>query len=290
MFCLENESLKIWIKPKGAELKSITKKSTSQEYMWNADPLFWGKSSPVLFPIVGALKNNEYHYEGNTFELGRHGFARDRQFILESKEENRLTLLLKSDEESLQVYPFEFELRIIYSLEVNNELVVSYDVKNIGSGQMFFSIGAHPAFQVPLDEELAYSDYSLEFSEEENAERWQLNAEGLLTGQTESMGTSLKTLHLRKDLFEKDALVFKGLRSESIELISKNSKRGLKFKFENFPYFGIWAAPKANFICLEPWCGIADSADHNQNLTEKEGIISLSAGHTFLRAWSVQVF
>ncbi|SOE20845.1 Galactose mutarotase [Spirosomataceae bacterium TFI 002] len=290
MFCLENESLKIWIKPKGAELKSITKKNTSQEYVWNADPLFWGKSSPILFPIVGALKNNEYHYNGKTYELGRHGFARDRQFVLESKAENKLCFLLKSDEESLKVYPFDFELRIIYTIEERNELVVSYEVKNVGSKQMYFSIGAHPAFQVPLDEELSYSDYNLVFSEVENAERWHLNAAGLLTGQTELMDATLKTLPLHKDLFEKDALVFKGLKSETIELNSKNSRRGLKFKFKDFPYFGIWSVPKANFVCLEPWCGIADSADHNQNLTEKEGIISLAAGKVFTRGWSVQVF
>jgi galactose mutarotase-like enzyme len=289
MFCLENDHIKIWIKPKGAELKSITNKKTSQEYMWEADPKFWGKCSPVLFPIVGGLKNNEYTYQGKSYEMGRHGFARDRVFTLESKSDDSLTFLLKSDAESLAIYPFQFEFRIKYSI-VDKTLKVAYNVKNTGRGPMYFSLGAHPAFKVPLDEELAYSDYFLHFEKAENGERWLLNNEGLINGNKEVIDTKMEVLPLSKELFKYDALVFKGLMSTSIGLKSSNSSRGLNFRFEGFPYFGIWAAENANFVCLEPWCGIADSTNHNQNLTDKDGIEKLEGDANFDRSWSVEVY
>lgn len=289
MHSLENEVLKIWVKPKGAELKSLTQKKTGTEYIWNADPDFWGKSSPVLFPFVGGLKDDTYSFEGKSYEMGRHGFARDRMFALESKTETSLTFLLKSDADSLAVYPFHFELRLTYTLE-GSTLTVTYEVKNLGSDKMYFSIGAHPAFSVPLDVDAQYKDYSLSFSAKENAERWLLSDEGLLTGETESLGEGLEKLPLSKGLFEKDALVFKGLKSNEIRLQSDEPSPGLAFGFNDFPYFGIWAAPNADFVCLEPWCGIADSVDHNQELTSKEGINTLAASEAFQRSWSVEVF
>ena len=288
MQTLKNKNLSIKINPKGAELTSLFNNENQTEYMWNADPKFWGKSSPVLFPIVGSLKKNRYRFEGQEYTLPRHGFARDREFITEKSEENSVTFLLTHDENTLQVYPFKFEFRIIYSLE-KNALKVTYSIKNIGENTMYFSVGGHPAFAVPLAENTEYNDYYLEFNKTETFKRWGLTPDGLIQIQPSDFLIDTNKLPLTKELFYDDAIVFKNLKSTSVILKSDKTNNQLKFDFEGFPYLGIWAAKDADFVCIEPWCGIADSANHNQELTEKEGIICLNLGENFERSWRVEV-
>ncbi|MEY4539213.1 MAG: hypothetical protein RLZZ306_970 [Bacteroidota bacterium] len=288
MQTLKNENLTIKIKPKGAELISLFNHKTQTEYIWNADPEFWGKSSPVLFPIVGSLKENIYRFEGQEYNLPRHGFARDREFIVEKSDENSVTFLLTYDENTLEVYPFKFEFRLIYYLE-NSTLNVTYSVKNIGNNKMYFSVGGHPAFAVPLAKNTNYNDYYLAFNKTETLKRWGLTPEGLIKTQSFDFLIDTNKLSLTKELFHNDAIVFKNLESKSVTLKSDKINQQLKFDFDGFPYLGIWAAKDANFVCIEPWCGIADSANHNQELTEKEGIIALDLGENFERTWQVTI-
>jgi galactose mutarotase-like enzyme len=288
MQTLKNQNLSIKINPKGAELTSLFNNENQTEYIWNADPTFWGKSSPILFPIVGSLKENRYRFEGQEYTLPRHGFARDREFMIEKSDENSITFLLTHDENTLKVYPFKFEFRLIYTLE-NNTLNVTYFVKNIGENEMYFSVGGHPAFAVPLAENTGYNDYYLQFNKTEIFKRWGLTPEGLIEMQPFDFLINTNKLTLTKELFYEDAIVFKNLKSTSIILKSDKTNQQLKFNFEGFPYLGIWAAKDANFVCIEPWCGIADSANHNQELTEKEGIIGLDLGENFERIWRVEV-
>ncbi|UBM60551.1 aldose 1-epimerase family protein [Marinilongibacter aquaticus] len=288
MVCLENDFLKVWIKPKGAELKSLVNKKNGVDHLWNADPYFWGKASPVLFPIVGALKNDEYVFEGESYSLPRHGFARDMMFSVESKSNEKAVFLLSANAETKTKYPFDFELRLIYTVQ-GNELKLTYEVQNTDSKTMYFSLGGHPAFAVPFEGAGTYPDYSIVFNKAENLSRFLLNKEGLLTGESEEMTLDEGKLHLSKELFYDDALVFKGLQSNVLKIVGKESSPSMKFKFEGFPFFGIWAAKNAPFVCLEPWCGVADNVQHNQELTEKEGIEKLTAGDLFSRAWSVEV-
>lgn len=288
MQILKNKTFTIKINPKGAELFSIFNHENQTEYMWNADPEFWGKSSPVLFPIVGSLKENVYRFEGQEYTLPRHGFARDKEFVVEKLEENNVTFLLTYDENTLKVYPFKFEFRLIYSLE-NNTLKVTYSVKNIGENKMYFSVGGHPAFAVPLAENTEYTDYYLQFNKTETFKRWGLTAEGLIKIQPFDFLIDTNKLSLTKELFYDDAIVLKNLESTSVILKSDKTNHQVKFDFEGFPYLGIWAAKDADFVCIEPWCGIADSANHNQELTEKEGIICLDLGEVFERSWRVTV-
>ena len=288
MQTLKNNQLTVKINPKGAELSSLFNIENQTEYLWNADPTFWGKSSPVLFPIVGALKNDIYRFEGKEYTLPRHGFARDREFIVEKSEENSVTFLLTYDENTLKVYPFKFEFRLIYSLE-NNSLNVTYSVKNVGENKMYFSVGGHPAFAVPLAEDTAYDDYYLEFNKTENFKRWGLTANGLIETQPFDFMKDTSQLNLTKELFYEDAIVFKNLESTSVILKSDKSNRQLKLDFEDFPYIGIWAAKDADFVCIEPWRGIADSTNHDQELTEKEGIEGLDKGDIFEKTWRVTV-
>jgi galactose mutarotase-like enzyme len=288
-YSIENESLLVKIKSKGAELFSIINKHTRMEYMWGADPKFWAKSSPVLFPIVGAMKENKYIYEGKTYSLSRHGFARDEEFKLENQQKDVITLQLSGSPASKAKYPFDFELRITYHLD-ENSINTKYEVKNSGSKEMYFSLGAHPAFKVPLVKELTYEDYYLEFDNRENAGRWPITKEGLIQSSPEPLLNNSSKINLTRGLFAHDALVFKQLRSQSVSLKSDKDEHGLDFFFPDFPYLGIWAQPGADFVCIEPWCGIADSVNHNQELTTKEGIEKLSNNQLWSRTWSIDFF
>ena len=288
MQTLKNQTLTIKINPKGAELVSVFNQENQTEYMWSADAEFWGKSSPVLFPIVGALKDNLYRFEGQEYHLLRHGFAREREFLVENANDESVTFLLMHDEESLKVYPFAFEFRLKYELH-ESRLSVTYSVKNIDNKTMYFSVGGHPAFAVPLSADTNYEDYYLEFNETENFQRWGLVEGGLIATHSTDFLLNTNRLALTKELFYDDAIVFKNLQSTEIILKSHKTTHQLKFDFKGFPYLGIWAAKDADFVCIEPWCGIADSENHTQELTQKEGIIALEADEVFERNWSIEV-
>lgn len=287
MIILENEILRATIAAKGAELQSLINKATGIEYMWGGDANYWGKFSPVLFPIVGGLKNDTYYFNDKAYQLPRHGFARDKTFTAEKKSATEAVFSLAQDEQTLTVYPFAFTLQLRYQLN-ENTLSCTYGVHNPGSSELLFSVGAHPAFAVPLAKDTNYSDYYLQFNVEEKLERWKL--ENGLIASPESLPVTDNTLPLRPSLFYEDAIVLKYIKSNVITLASNKNEHGLHFKFDNFPFFGIWAAKDAPFVCLEPWCGIADSVTHNQQLKEKEGINKLAANAHWQRVWSVECF
>ena len=289
MYSIENDQLKISVAGKGAELKSIYHQQYGLEYLWQSDPAYWAKSSPVLFPVVGQLRNNSYQHKGKTYQLPRHGFAREKEFQVTEQKEDAITFSLNSDPETLAVYPFTFIFTIIYTL-MRDELMVTYQVQNKGEEDLLFSVGGHPAFRVPLAEGTSYNDYTLRFDQEEQAGRWPISKEGLIENTPQPLLQATRELPLTKDLFSKDAVVFKYLRSDSVELTSEKTPHGLSFSFEGFPFLGIWAAPGADFVCIEPWCGIADSVDASGELENKEGINRIEAGETFSVAWKVKFF
>lgn len=286
---LENEHIRIAISEKGAELQSFFDKTSGLEIMWEGDPKVWGKKSPVLFPIVGTLKDNTFFYNNQSYPLTRHGFARDMQFSAQKPNSNTIQLTLFSNADTLKIYPFEFEFSLNYTIE-ENTCYVTYEIKNQGSDPMFFSVGGHPAFKVPLFAGEAYDDYQLLFDTEEDAQRWVISPEGLIENQSVPFLKESSLLPLSKDLFLQDAIVLKNLKSNSVKLISRHNQKGLEFNFAGFPYLGLWAAPGGNFICIEPWCGIADSVNFNQQLSEKEGIVKLAPLESFSRTWSVTTF
>ena len=288
MILLENENIKVAISPKGAELQSIHSKTTDFEYLWKGDPQYWGKFSPVLFPIVGALKDNKYIFGNQEYELPRHGFARDHEFEFEQVSNEEALFTLSQTADTLKVYPFEFKLGLRYQI-AGTKVSCSYEVHNPGLEALLFSVGGHPAFAAPLTAGSVYEDYYLEFNKDESITYHKIE-DNLIADETASLVLDDSKLVLKHELFYNDALVIKELKSDSISLKNKRNQHGLTFNFENFPYFGIWAARDADFICLEPWCGIADGVNHNQQLRDKEGIISLSPGLDWKRSWSVEVF
>lgn len=289
MFTLENQFLRVSISPRGAELCSLINRENNLEYIWQADPLYWPRHSPVLFPIVGALKDNKYFYNGREYVMSRHGFARDREFEPDLQSREELVFLLKSDEKSRLQYPFDFEFRIRYAID-GHRLSVTYMVTNPGGDNLLFSVGGHPAFRVPLEAGLQYEDYHLAFDESETADRWPIEEGGLIGLHTIPLLEGKQPLPVARALFARDALVFKNLQSSSVLLASGKGRHGLRFHFGEFPYLGIWAAPGADFVCIEPWQGIADPVNSSQQLEEKEGIVKLSSSEGFSRQWSVDIF
>jgi galactose mutarotase-like enzyme len=286
---LENDILKVEVLSKGAELQSIFNKTSGIEYLWNGDPAFWAKRSPVLFPIIGNLKKDTYTYQGKSYHLPRHGFARDMDFDVEKQSQKEIVFLLTGNAETKLNYPFDFEFRIRYQLR-GDELSTEYMVSNTGTVILLFSVGGHPAFRLPLAANTSFSDYYLKFEEIENLPRWPISKDGLLLPQPVPVLTESNRLNLSKPLFYQDALVFKYPASTEISLLSSKTTHGIRFQMGEFPFLGIWSAKEADFICIEPWCGIADSVNSNQQLEQKEGIEKLSPGKIFSRQWHVKVF
>jgi len=289
MTLIENDILKVSIKTKGAELDSIYNKETNLEYMWGGDPAFWGKKSPVLFPVVGTLKNDIYYYNHKEYSLTRHGFARETDFMVTAQTSSSAQFTLQSNEITFSKYPFSFRFDVIYSLKAD-KLVVNYKITNTGNDSLYFSVGGHPAFKVPLVNDTVYNDYYLEFNKPETTGRWPISKDGLIESSPAPLLNNKNRLSLSKELFYNDALVFKNLVSDKISLRSEKITNGLEFDFAGFPYLGIWAAKNADFVCIEPWCGIADSVTSDQQIVDKEGIIKLGAKEIFERSWSVRTF
>ncbi|MEP7094216.1 MAG: aldose 1-epimerase family protein [Flavobacterium sp.] len=278
---ISNKTLSASIKHAGAELFSLLD-NENKEYIWSGNPEFWPKHSPILFPIVGSLKNNTYTFNGKDYQLSRHGFARDMEFQLIEKTESSATFSLEYNEETLQKYPFKFELQIIYQLEDNN-LHIGYKVINKEKNQIPFSIGGHPAFALPKE----FDNYSIQFEKEEDLSYSLLENE-LISNKTEILETCENIVKLNYKLFENDALIFKTLQSNSLTIL-ENSKPYIKVDFEDFPNLGIWTKNNAGFICIEPWFGYSDTAEQSGDLFKKEGILILDEDQTFHAAFSIEI-
>lgn len=277
---LENEKIKIEVDTQGAQLQQLILKERDKNYLWHGDSKYWGRKAPVLFPIVGRLKNDQYQYNGQKYRMTQHGFARDNKFELIEQNKNSLIYALEENEDTLEKYPFKFRLEIRYSIK-ENSLAITYTVINQDQKDIYFSIGAHPAFYWPLTETEKKEDYYLEFDQKENADKYLLES-GLLNHKKEKALADSKTLPLLPDIFKDDALIFKKLKSEKVTLKSRKSELEVQLNFKNFPYLGVWSqSAEAPFICLEPWQGIADSVDSSGRIEEKEGIKQLAAGEQF---------
>ncbi|TDO93925.1 galactose mutarotase-like enzyme [Halanaerobium saccharolyticum] len=285
---LENEEIEIEVDTQGAQLQKLILKKDDKNYLWHGDSKFWGRRAPVLFPIVGRLKNDEYQYNGQKYKMTQHGFARDNEFELVDQGKNYLTYTLEENKETLEKYPFQFRLEIKYTIQANS-LLITYQVINQDQKDMFFSIGAHPAFYWPLEDDEKKEDYYLEFEKEENVNKYLLES-GLLNHEKEKILSDSNILELQPDIFKDDALVFKDLKSEKVTLKSRNSKREVQVEFNKFPYLGIWSqSAEAPFICIEPWQGIADSVDSSGKIEEKEGIIKLNPDNMHSCSYSISI-
>lgn len=293
IYTLENDYFKVAISTKGAELQSVFSKKLGLELLWQGDASFWGKRSPILFPIVGSLKNGEYEYQNKKYKLSRHGFARDMEFKCSTPQSTILkgtevSFTITHTEETLQQYPFEFEFEILYTLLEDSLMVNTKVLNSSSSSDLYASFGAHPAFNLPIFSNTNFEDYSLVFNKNEQAGVYPLTETGLIKSDEKPFFENENKLQLSKALFYGDALVFKNLKSDCIKVINNDSQKGFQFVFVgDYNYFGIWSAKDAPFVCLEPWAGIADTENSNGQLVNKEGIIKLLPNEESSAMWSI---
>ena len=285
---LQNEHLSVSARTVGAELTSI-KGANGLEYLWQGDPAFWAKQSPLLFPIVGNLPDKEFTHLGKTYPMNNHGFISTREFKLAQSSATEMIFEFHSDETSKAIYPFEYKLEVRYTL-VGQGLSVGYKVSNLGQEILPFSIGAHPAFRTPLDTHESRSDMDLIFEKSENVRRHILKANNTAGGETEIFLKNQTHLPVTAELFEKGAIVLKDHVSRKVMLKSRKSGHFVELSFSGFPYLGIWS-PKGEtpFVCLEPWYGVMPQDGSDKNILNKEGIQKLAVGGIFKAEYQINV-
>lgn len=290
LFTLENTNIKITAHTNGGELHNITSKKTNTEYLWNGDSAYWKYHAPILFPIVGKVRDGKYTVEGKTYELPQHGLARVREFNMINKTDNEISFELIYNEETLEVYPYKFSLIITYTL-VENGVNIAYKVKNLDDKKIYFSIGAHPAFMCPVDPSQSQTDCYFEFNEIENSSMMLLDTQtGLFSHERANCLTNNNKIQITKDLFKNDALIFDDLKSNTVTIKSSTDTRSLSMNFEGFPYMALWSQPTgAPFVCLEPWYGHADYFDFDGEFKDKEGVQSLEINEEFNCSYLVTI-
>lgn len=288
---LKNEELIVQIKKAGAELTSVIDQKSGYEFIWQGDKKYWGRQAPVLFPIIGRLKDHQYEYQGEVYHLPQHGFARDRVFKLEDNNANSALFSLTYDEESLKNYPFQFKLFIRYLLK-GNKLTVDYEVVNLSNSEvMYYSIGGHPAFnvsQIKVNRKFDFDKVFFEIYPGRPYKKIPISKEGYTqlhkTKQVESKRQQL----MHRD-FKKDALVFELSNQSEVILRDESENVEIRLKPNRMDYLGIWSPyPKeAPFICLEPWTGLADSERATGKLEEKNEISFLDVNEKMNHEYTI---
>lgn len=286
---LKNDLAVVEIKKLGAEVVSFKKNENDCEYMWNGDEKYWSGKAPVLFPIVCAVNNGEIKVDGKIYKVGNHGFARKSEFELVEESDTKAIYRLSYDENTLSMYPFKFNLYICYTLE-ENKLQIDYKVENVDNKEMYFQIGTHPGFNCPLDKNDKFENYYLQFECNETLERLFMNdANVLISGKSEVILENNNILPLTRELFKDGALVFRNMNSKKVALRSKTTDKSVTLSYENLSYMGLWQAKDANFVCIEPWHGIADEDNFNGEFKEKEMIITLEQGTSFECSHTIEI-
>lgn len=287
---LENEFLKIRIDDHGAELVSIWDKEKSREVLWQADPSFWGRHAPVLFPNVGKHFGNHYRVNGQEYPSKQHGFARDTDFLCVDFTPDSVTHMIRSDESTKENYPFDFVLRIRHSLN-GRVLTISWNVENHSDGPMYFTIGGHPAFNVPVLPDTRQSDYRLTFDGQESLTYLLLDPETgtALPDEPETLALQNGSCPIAENMFAHDALVFDNQITRA-GIALPDGTPYVEIRCTGFPNFGIWAAPGAPFVCLEPWMGRCDNCGFTGDLSEKPFVNALELDEMFETAYSIEVF
>ncbi len=289
MHTIKNDQFKVSVKETGAELCSMKSVKSGKEYIWQAEPDVWGAHAPNLFPVIGSLKGDGFLYEGKEYNCPKHGFVRKNDKVsLVDKNQDSLTFGLMYSKESLEIYPFKFEFLIKFTLN-GNKLHIEHKITNHCDQEMLFSLGGHPGFTCPLNDDEQYEDYYLEFEKPENAPTWRVLKNGLIAKESIPFFNNSSVINLHPHIFDDDALVFKNLNSSSVSLKSKKSKQILSVDFTDFPNLGIWAKPEADYVCIEPWIGIADSEDSDRNFETKEGLVSLAPVSSFIASYTITV-
>lgn len=285
---LKNSTASCIVETFGAQLTSFCTEK-GKELLWQGDPKFWSGQAPVLFPIVGAMRENKGIIENNWYEMPQHGFARHMEFEVLENTEDKLCLGLKANEKTLSQYPYSFLFKVTYTL-CEKGLETAFYVENTGDIPMYFAVGGHPGFNVPIEDNESFEDYRLEFEMEENQVCPQIDmAQRLIDFPKKKLKLeNEKVIPLSRELFANDALVFENLNSNRVRLISGKSGRGVEMDFKGFPMLGVWS-PSGNgpMVALEPWMGCATGTDESDDFTEKRHMCCLQPGESKALAFTV---
>lgn len=278
---IENDCLKVGVKEFGSEITSIISKKSGYEFLWQGNPDIWGGQSPILFPIIGRLLDDKFTYNGKDYTLQKHGFARKLPWRLHSKSSDTMSFILSDNEETKKSYPFSFDLIVTFALE-ENTLSVMHEVINKSDCIMYFSLGAHPAFNCEIGDKLI-------FERDETLECIKIDLErSLRIPERTPLLNNEQEITITKDIFKEDALIFEGVKSNNITLKSQSTSRSIRFNLGKAPYLGIWAKPGAPYVCIEPWFGVNDSTEKKADISFKDGIQKLGKNEKFTFMWSAE--
>lgn len=286
---LENEFLCVEIAEMGAEVTRIYDKTEDNEILWEGNPVYWKRHSPVLFPNVGKTYKNRVLINGTQYPTSQHGFARDNVFTCIEAANEKASFMFRSSEETKEVYPFDFELHINYKLN-KKELTVEWQVKNCGDETMYFTIGGHPAFRFAKPEETK-ADYVLKVPGKEKLEYVliDISCGCANVDEVHTLQLSEETYPLSDELFAKDALVVDNGQIEEAWLCHKDGTPYVGVRSAGFPNYGIWSVEGAPFVCLEPWMGRCDNVGFNAELSEKPNVNKVEAGEKFTKDYTIVV-
>ena len=286
---LKNSTISVKVDSHGAELKSLKKQDTGTEYMWCGDAKYWGRTSPVLFPFVGGVKDRKYRTKGKTYTMTQHGFARDMDFTLLSQTDDEIWFELRSSEETLEKYPYDFFLKLGYRIQ-GCRVCVLWQVENPGRETLPFSIGGHPAFNCPIEPDACQAECFVDFGDAEEVISTRISENGLATNFMDVYGLTDGKLALRDNLFEHDALVIENSQTDTAALCRSDGSRYVTVTMEA-PLFGIWSPPgkQAPFVCIEPWYGRCDSEDFEGTLEERKWGNQAAPGETWKASYWIEV-
>ncbi|MCD2256561.1 aldose 1-epimerase family protein [Agrilactobacillus fermenti] len=293
MVTIENDFIRAEVSEHGAELQSLWNKTAEIEHLWQGDPKIWGRKAPVLFPIVGKLKDDQYTYQGQTYHMTQHGFARDQDFEIVAKSDTEIIFELRDNAETRKMYPFAFKLTIRYAL-INNLLKVRYRVENPSDDALlYYSVGGHPGFKVPFIADTKFTDYFLNFSPRKSRIRVPLGASGLIDFSARTLAATDADIALSHDLFKDDALIYELLgKGDTFRIKTEQSEHYLELMVNEGPYVGVWSAypTQGDFVCIEPWWGIADGVNSDGDLTHKVGIRKLTPHEHYTARYRIALF
>lgn len=290
IYTIENDSIRVQISDVGAELQSIVGKKDNTEYLWQGDAQYWSGRAYNLFPICGRLTDGKYTYQGKTYEMNLHGFARKSEFAVKEQTLDSITFRLKANETTLAQYPFRFDLLITYTIK-GASLKTTITVKNDDTQSMIFAVGGHPGFNVPMNEDVPFTDYYLEFDCEKPAKAIVMSPTCYTTRDTEDFplegGT---TLPLRHNLFDNDAIVLQDM-CKAVTLKSRTGKKYIRVEYPDMNYLGLWHAPKteAPYLCIEPWTSVPAYDSEVDDLETKRDMLRLEAGETYKNSYTIAI-
>lgn len=289
LYELKNEEITIAVESHGAELKSLKKTDTGKEYLWRGDAKYWGRTSPILFPFVGGVRNREYRTGGKTYSMTQHGFARDMEFGLISQSGDEIWFELDSDQETLAKYPFDFVLKAGYRIR-GSQVEVMWQVENPGKEELHFSIGGHPAFNCPMEEGEEQGDCFVDFGDVDEVASTRISESGLATNCADIYPLTEGRLALTSNLFDHDALVIENSQTNMAALCRKDGSRYLKVTMDA-PLFGIWSPPGKNapFVCIEPWYGRCDDENFEGTLEERKWGNRIAPGQIWKASYTIEV-